>query len=155
MATIASHASRNSPTVGIVMKCVYEAANGVEAHMIANLLEQHDIATRIDGEYLTSGIGELPAAGLVRVMADERHVDRARAIIRDWEAKSPPDQSAVTNKRLNGPAWFLFGVVVTVAAMSWVFRPRPHVEGIDYDGDGRFEDRFIYSDDYVSRVESD
>ncbi|HYM34657.1 MAG TPA: DUF2007 domain-containing protein, partial [Steroidobacteraceae bacterium] len=104
------------------MKCVYEAANGVEAHMVANMLEQHGIKTRIDGEYLTSGVGELPAAGLVRVMAEERDFDRARAIIRDWEKKSPPDKNARVSKRQLGPIWFLSGVIVTVLAISFLIR---------------------------------
>jgi hypothetical protein len=137
------------------MKCVYEAANGVEAHMVANMLEQHEIATRIDGEYLTSGIGELPAAGLVRVMTDECNFERAREIIRDWEAKSPPDSVAPAAKRSFGSAWFLLGVAVTVGAMSWIYRPRAPVDGVDFNGDGRLDERYVYTDQALSRVEID
>lgn len=137
------------------MKCVYEAANGVEAHMVANMLEQHSIATRIDGEYLTSGIGELPAAGLVRVMADEADFERARAIIRDWEKRSPPDRGPSTAKRLPGPAWFLFGVVATLAAVSWLYRPRATIEGVDFNGDGRLDERYTYDGGHLVKVEID
>jgi hypothetical protein len=137
------------------MKCVYEAANGVEAHMIANMLGQYDIATRIDGEYLTSGIGELPATGLVRVMADEENFERAREIIRKWEATSPPDTARSEPRRSFGPTWFLLGVVVTIGAVSWVYRPRPPLDGIDIDGDGRLDVRYIYNGQKLTRVERD
>jgi len=137
------------------MKCVYEAANSVEAHMIANMLEQHDITTRIDGEFLTGGIGELPAAGLVRVMAEEKDFERARHIIGEWEKKSPPDKTTVPRKSIPGPAWFLFGVVVSLGAMSWVYRSRTLAEGIDFNGDGRLDERFIYEDQHLSKVEVD
>src|SRR5262245_29489248 len=132
------------------MKCVYEAGNGVEAHMIAHMLAQHDIETRIDGEYLTSGVGELPAAGLVRVMAEERHYERARQIIREWEAKSPPTPKPREQRRSFGAAWFLFGIAVTIGAMSWFDRERTLPQGVDFDGDGRLDEHFIYSNGSLS-----
>ena len=102
------------------MKCAYEAANGVEAHMIANLLEQSGVATRIDGEHLASGVGELPAAGLVRVMVEEGQHTRAREVIREWEEQSTRDVAPPSNKRLGGLTWFAAGVVVGAGAMAWI-----------------------------------
>lgn len=101
------------------MKCAYEAASGVDAHMVAHLLEQHRIDSRIDGEYLASGVGELPAAGLVRVMVEDRHHDRAREVIRKWEAESPAAEISVS-KQSYAPAWFALGLVVGAALMSWI-----------------------------------
>jgi hypothetical protein len=102
------------------MKCAYEAANGVEAHMIANLLEQQRLLTRIDGEHLAGGIGDLPAMGLVRVMVNEDDFDRAREIIREWEASTPPPQGEVVSRRSNAPLWFLLGMLAGAALMSWI-----------------------------------
>jgi hypothetical protein len=68
------------------MKCVYEASNTIEAHLVNNLLISEAIHGRIDGEYLAGGIGELQAIGLIRVMVPEAEYERAMAIIRDWEA---------------------------------------------------------------------
>jgi hypothetical protein len=102
------------------MKCAYEAANGVEAHMVANMLEQHRIDTRIDGEHLASGIGELPAMGLVRVMVDEDRFARAREIIHEWEKASPQDGANVASNRPNALAWFAVGVIVGAFLMNWL-----------------------------------
>jgi hypothetical protein len=137
------------------MKCAYEAANGVEAHMIANLLGQYSIATRIDGEYLAGGIGELPATGLVRVMVNEPDFDRAREIIREWEAKSPRETATVSRNRSRGPAWFTLGVAVTIAVMTWIIRSRMAIDGIDFDGDGRLDEKYTYDNGHVSKVEGD
>ena len=102
------------------MKCAYEAASGVDAHMVAHLLEQHGLDSRIDGEFLASGVGELPAAGLVRVMVEERHHDRAREVIRKWEAESPPASELAIAKPSYAPAWFALGLVVGAAIMNWI-----------------------------------
>jgi len=105
------------------MKCAYEAANGVEAHMIANLLEQVGIETRIDGEHLAGGVGELPAAGLVRVMVEEHRYDRARKVIQDWERTSTSETPSQARPRSTGVVWFVLGAGVTIAIMAWVNRP--------------------------------
>ncbi len=69
------------------MKCVYEASNALDAYMIFNLLTQEGIQGRVDGEHLVGGIGEIQAINLVRVMVPDEEFDRAREIIRDWEAR--------------------------------------------------------------------
>jgi hypothetical protein len=136
------------------MKCAYEAANAVEAHMIANLLEQHSIESRIDGEYLAGAIGELPAAGLVRVMVDEMNHDRARQVIRDWEAASPP-VSSDASVRTRTPLWFFLGVATTVLVMSWVYRSKATADGVDFNGDGRFDETYSYDNGALRRVDGD
>ena len=99
------------------MKCAYEAANGVEAHMIANLFEQQHIHARIDGEHLTSGIGELPAVGLVRVMVNADDYERAREIIGEWERSSPVVENSPSSRSI-APVWFMLGVLVGMAIMG-------------------------------------
>ena len=67
------------------MISVYEASSGLEAHMVANLLEQAGIVVHIDGEYLQGGMGILPAMDMVRVLVNEADMDRARKVIDDWD----------------------------------------------------------------------
>ncbi|MGE4242652.1 DUF2007 domain-containing protein [Ramlibacter sp.] len=76
------------------MKTVYEAAHGLEAHMIADLLRQQSIVARVEGEYLAGAIGELPAAGLVRVVVDEDDYAPARRVIEGWFAEQPAEDPA-------------------------------------------------------------
>jgi hypothetical protein len=137
------------------MKCVYEAANGVEAHMIANLLEQQRISARIDGEHLTSGIGDLPAMGLVRVMADEADYDRAREIIRQWEAATPSIPIEKGEKKSSGGIWFVAGVATTIGVMALVSKSSEIEDGIDFNGDGRLDETYTYTGRFISKSESD
>jgi hypothetical protein len=67
------------------MEKVFEASNGLEAHLIRDLLERAGVPSRIDGEFLTGGIGELPVGNLVAVSVAPEHVAEAREIIADWE----------------------------------------------------------------------
>jgi hypothetical protein len=102
------------------MKCAYEATHSVEGHMVANMLEQHGIDARVAGEHLSSGVGELPATGLVRVMVDAADEARALEIIREWEAMSSPASDLTISKRSFAPAWFALGLVAGAAIMSWI-----------------------------------
>jgi hypothetical protein len=141
--------------LGCPMKCAYEAANGVEAHMIANMLEQHSIASRIDGEYLSGAVGELPASGLVRVMVEDERYEEARQIIREWEAKSPPPSRTPVTRRTLGPVWFVAGMIVAVTAMSWMYRSRALIAGRDLNGDGKLDETYTYDNGRLAKVEGD
>jgi hypothetical protein len=68
------------------MKTVFDASNNIEAHLVMHQLQQAGIDARIEGEYLQGGIGELPAAGNVRVIVEDKDEAEARAVIADWEA---------------------------------------------------------------------
>jgi hypothetical protein len=68
------------------MKTVFDASNNIEAHLVMHQLQQAGIDARIEGEYLQGGIGELPAAGNVRVVVNPKDEAEARAVIADWEA---------------------------------------------------------------------
>lgn len=78
------------------MKMVYEAAHGVEAHMIADLLRQQGIAGMVQGEYLQGAVGGLPAAGLVRVVVDEADYDSAKRVIDSWSASQAHEEPSVS-----------------------------------------------------------
>jgi len=73
------------------MIVVYDAANQVEAHMIVHLLQQANMDAQIDGEFLQGAMGELPAAGNIRVRVSPQHADEARQIIAEWEAVQPAE----------------------------------------------------------------
>ena len=68
------------------MKTVYDASSNIEAHLIMHQLQQAGIEATIQGEYLQGGIGELPAAGNIRVVVPAKDVAEARQVIADWEA---------------------------------------------------------------------
>lgn len=71
------------------MKLLYQAANAVEAHILQGYLQQEGLNVLVLGEYLQGAIGELPAAGLVRLMVEDDQYDTARAAIARWEAARP------------------------------------------------------------------
>ena len=68
------------------MKTVFDASSNIEAHLVMHQLQQAGIEVTIQGEFLQGGIGELPAAGNIRVMVGEDDVDEARQVIADWDA---------------------------------------------------------------------
>ncbi|MCH8249582.1 MAG: DUF2007 domain-containing protein [Proteobacteria bacterium] len=68
------------------MKKVFDASSNIEAHLVMHQLQQAGIDARIEGEYLQGGIGELPAAGNIRVVVDSKDVDEARLVIAEWDA---------------------------------------------------------------------
>ncbi len=68
------------------MIIIYHAANNLDANMIKGLLEQYGIRAFIQGEYLQGGMGELPAADLVKVSVDENDYTEAKKIIIEWES---------------------------------------------------------------------
>jgi len=68
------------------MKSVFDAANNIEAHLVMHQLQQAGIDARIEGEFLQGGIGELAAAGNIRVLVEPQHEGEARLVIADWES---------------------------------------------------------------------
>ena len=68
------------------MPTVFNANSVLEAHLVADLLGRSHIESRIDGEYLVGGIGDLPVTGLVRVVVEERDLELARQLIAQWES---------------------------------------------------------------------
>lgn len=68
------------------MRVVYQAENVIDAHLVKNLLENAGIPAWVRGEFLTGGIGELPAQGLVAVMVPDSAQVQATAEIAAWMA---------------------------------------------------------------------
>ncbi len=95
------------------MRTLYEASNSLEAHMILNLLEMQGLSGRIEGEFLQGGVGELPAAGLVRVMVAEEDYQPAKEIVSRWEAAQPASTTTLSPARTTSAFLiFLGGVAV-------------------------------------------
>jgi hypothetical protein len=66
------------------MMTVYNASNSIEGHIIKNLLEQQEIPAYVLGENLQSGVGEIPAIGLIRISVSDTDYPRAKEIVDEW-----------------------------------------------------------------------
>ena len=138
------------------MIVIYDAANGVEAHMILHLLQQAGITGQVDGEYLQGAMGELPATGNVRVSVKPNDAEEAKKIIAEWESLQPAE---VTGKK---PAttglkakYFMTGAGVAAVALFLMFRYPGTSEGFDYDGDGKLDEIYSWQGSLISKVEHD
>ena len=128
------------------MKTLYQASNSLEAHMILHLLEQQGIAGRVDGEYLQGGVGELPAAGLVRVMVEEEDYAAAKAVVDKWDAAQPAEKSAhPPGKTRSRRGAFVAGLAVGVLMAYAYYRAPVSFEGADHNRDGVLDDKLTYA----------
>lgn len=125
-----------------IMKRLYEASSSIEAHMILNLLEQEGLKGRIDGEYLQGGVGELPAAGLVRVMVAEEDYVSARSIVDKWDAAQPQSSPPAPRKRGKGLVGFAAGLLAGVACTYLFFSTPVRLDGVDRNHDGVLDEKW-------------
>ncbi|HET7329657.1 DUF2007 domain-containing protein [Dyella sp.] len=65
------------------MRIVYRAQNLIDAHLVKDALESAEIPAFISGEYLTGGVGQLPALDYVAVLVPESSVEAAESIVRE------------------------------------------------------------------------
>lgn len=138
------------------MKCVFTASNGVEAHMVLNLLEQEGIEGRVEGEYLQGGVGDLQAMNFVRVLVADQDFSEAKEIIAEWEAKQPePKDTPQEQKSGRGFGAFLIGLVIGVLGMYWAYSTPVTTDGIDYSGNGALDVEWTYKNRRLSKAEMD
>lgn len=105
------------------MKSVYEASNGLDAHMILGLLEQQRISGLIEGEYLQGGVGGIQAMGLVRVLVSESDYAEAKKIINEWESIQPASDSAKPEAPASGGFQiFVLGAIAGAWIMYWILK---------------------------------
>lgn len=97
--------------------------------MMLHLLQQQGLQGRVDGEYLQGGVGELPAAGLVRVVVDEADYEAARAVVTAFEAAQPAATTPCATRVPSRSAWAGVGIVLGVL-MTWAAMRAP----ADHDG---------------------
>lgn len=67
------------------MRTVYHAESIIDAHLVKGALEQAGIPAYVAGEYLTGGIGQLPARDLLAVMVPDSLVAAAEPHVRALE----------------------------------------------------------------------
>ncbi len=135
------------------MKTVYNAANVLEAQMLLDVLRQEGITAHIRGAHLQGAMGELPAAGLVRLeVAEEDHL-RAREAIDRWEAASPVADAPVgsaapAGERAGRSRWALpalMGLALGMGLSFALMRLPASTEGQDNNGDGILDDHWQFS----------
>lgn len=120
------------------MKTVFEAANSLEAHMILDLLAQAGIEGQILGEALQGGMGDLPVAGLVRVVVNDTDFVAARIIVEDWNASAEESSASPRPRSHKGisashAVVFAIGLVVGVAATKAYFLASQPTRGFGND----------------------
>ncbi len=79
------------------MIIIYHAANSLDGNMIKSLLEHNNIRAFIQGDLLQGGAGELPAADLVTVSVADKHENKAKEIVAEWESASIIEEEANAN----------------------------------------------------------
>jgi len=139
------------------MKCIFEASSGLEAHMISNLLQQVGIVARIDGEFLQGGVGELQAMGFVRVLVEDSDYTKAKEVIKTWDTtQSEPTKIATPKSKSSGVGIGLFlGLLIGVGATFLAYNTPVSIDGIDYNDDGKLDEKWVYRDNRISRIEID
>jgi hypothetical protein len=142
------------------MTTVFESSIGVEAHMISHLLERAGIANQVLGEYLQGAMGELPPAGLVRVVVEDSRAVEAREVIREWERAQPsivPELERATSKATAGLSFVFVATGAFIgAALTWLALRTPAFQDrYDYDQDGIVDQVLIYAGNVIVRDESD
>ena len=65
------------------MRCVYQAENSIDAHLVRGVLEQHGIPAYVFGDFLAGAIGELPVCGLIEVHVADARWPEADALVRE------------------------------------------------------------------------
>ena len=68
------------------MRVVYHAENIVDAHLVKDALDHAGIPCFINGEYLTGGVGQLPARDFLSVSVPDVCVDDAGMVVREISA---------------------------------------------------------------------
>jgi hypothetical protein len=65
------------------MRIIYRAQSLIDAHLVKDALESADVPAFIAGEYLTGGVGQLPALDYVAVLVPESSLATAEPIVRE------------------------------------------------------------------------
>lgn len=128
------------------MKTLYQASSVLEAHMLQEFLKQEGLTAQIQGEHLVGAMGELPTAGLVRLVIDETEFAEARAAIERWDAAQPKEPIATrTAKNPRTLRIFLLGLAIGIGASYLYFRSPVSINGVDHSGDGVLDEKWTYS----------
>lgn len=90
------------------MTPVYDAENIIDAHLVVHLLADAGLSAHVFGASLAGAMGELPAAGLIRVWIEEDgRASDAIALIADWQAAPAPDAGELDRLAQGGDGFVL------------------------------------------------
>ena len=67
------------------MITVYQAHSSFDAKLIQDQLSFEGINSHIMGDLLQGGMGELQAHGLVKLMVDEKDIEKSLIVIESWK----------------------------------------------------------------------
>ncbi len=125
--------------------------------MISNMLQQVGIVARIDGEFLQGGVGELQAMGFVRVLVEDADYTNAVEVIKTWDTNQTSQSYTATPKsRSSGIGiGLIVGLLLGVGATFLAFNTPVTLEGIDFNDDGKLDEKYVYRDDRLTRIEMD
>ncbi|CCK77050.1 MAG: DUF2007 domain-containing protein [Oleispira antarctica] len=108
------------------MKCVYEASDVLEAHVIQGLLEQHRISSFIEGENLIGAVGGLPASYLVRILVNDDDLIKGISLMRDYDStnESLNEEGSITQGIIprNGNTLLVATVIIILMISMEAFR---------------------------------
>lgn len=111
--------------------------------MLQDLLKQRGISARLDGAGLQSGVGELLAIGLVRLLVADEDFHAARAVIEEWEKTTVSDSPSIRPRQPMGPlAGAALGLVLGIASAFLYFRVPVNIDGVDYNDDHVLDERW-------------
>jgi hypothetical protein len=84
------------------MQLLYQAGDRIEAELLRDLLDRHQIQARVFGDFLSGAAGELPANIYPSLwLLDDTDLPRAQALLRDWLAEN--------QARANASSWVCHG----------------------------------------------
>lgn len=88
------------------MRVIYHAESIVDAHLVKDALDHAGIPCFINGEYLTGGVGQLPARDFLTVSVPDICVDDAGPVVRDIAQmlRAPLAEGADKTASANGGA---------------------------------------------------
>ena len=111
------------------MKTIYRAADILEAHIVAGMLNAEGIEADVAGFYQQGAVGQLAPQDFARVMLiDERDEERAERVIAEYEQREPvppSERQRVSEEEVPEPeessrlAWWLVIAAVVVLLVSW------------------------------------
>ncbi|WP_410473992.1 DUF2007 domain-containing protein [Guyparkeria sp. TX1] len=111
------------------MKTIYRAADILEAHIVAGMLNAEGIEAEVAGFYQQGAVGQLAPQDFARVMLiDERDEDRAERVIAEYEQREPAppsERDQASDEAMPEPeessrlAWWLVIAAVVMLVVSW------------------------------------
>ena len=144
------------------MKCVYEAPNGLEARMIADLIEQTGIHCRVDGEFLQGGVGELFAGDFVRVLVAEENFASARSVVDTWQATQVTSiaveqvkPTSIAQSKISLLIALMIGIAIGSGGIHSYYNTSETLGGADHNHDGILDEKRTYLRGRISKIEFD